>query len=357
MNTNYNITQDDTGQIIYLDINICNDSKFKIPANISINRVSPILPGPPSDYFISVERFSVNCAGNNNLMIMFHDTGIISIKYNGIVKSSVLTFQQNDFNNNGINSNNDVQGSISSYQQLVNIINNSLIDCFNQHSLSGLIPYMVYDHVTNLFTVYAPLSWADIYPYTDSSKPKIFFDKLFGPLMPSFNNITYNFNQDNNKCDYLVIISNNNNNLYTDENNNKWLFNRQEYVSLQYLNSLTNITIVSNLIPADSNNLNNVSFQNSSSSATLNILTDFQANYNEPGVGKSVLQYNSSGKNRYISLYGNTPMYNIDLNLYLFYINLVNNSTTKNNCYQNLLLYPYDSVCMKLIFKKKNLNY
>ena len=358
METKYDIYEED--EIIYLDVNILNNSKMRIPAKFSITRASPILNYPPSKYYCSVQRFTVplQCMP---LKLFFVDDGIISIKYNNHTTSEYLQFQRMDFNNdiNLNNANGDLVGGIYHYQTYCDIINECIKKCCNNLSIGGIIPYITFDIITGLFTIYFPLTWGyTSYPYTtDPTKPQLFFNKILGQLFPSFNSISYDSSINNNNCDMLIICTNQNNNSYIDDNSNKFYFNRQEWKSTQYLCSLSNISITSSLIPLRNENItNNLTFQqNGFSNKYLPILSDFEINKEEIGVGRSICQYTSQN-NRYIPLTGDILISNIDISFYAYYQGLIG-QISSTPAYQPIILNPYDNITLKLMFKLKKLNY
>ena len=354
MKTNYTITKDGDN-IIYLDCNIMNDSPKRIPANFSINRSSPILPNNNDEYFASVVRFSVPLS-SQPLFIFFEGETIVSIKLNGNTVSTPLLFQQTDFNSDNNFTNVNVKGGIYQYQIFADMINVAITTTCTALgiTLAGQIPYITYDTETGKYTVFQPLSWADTYPYIDTTKPKLFFNNVLSTYFVNFNNITYNNSQNNNNCDYLVICSNTRNNLYNDGTNN-WYSNIQEWNSAQYTNSLSNISIVSNTLPCVGDNLNNTTFQsNGFVSSTVKVITDFEVVKEESGGQRSIVQYQSQN-NRYIDLTGNNKLYNLDFSFFVFFNELINEVGLSP--YQPLILNPYEVCTMKIMFKRKNLNY
>jgi hypothetical protein len=156
-------------------------------------------------------------------------------------------------------------------------------------------------------------------------------------------------------CDYLVICANNYNNLYTDEAGDKWYSNKQQWNGAQYMNSLSNISIVSNLFPSTGDSLNNTRFQdNNFSSTSIKVISDFEIDKESVGGQRSIVQYQSQN-NRYIDLNGNNKLYNLDFSFYIFYNELIN--ITGVSPYQKLILNPYEVISLKIMFKKKVMNY
>jgi len=352
MKTNYTISKEGDN-IIYLDCNIMNYSNKRIPANFSINRSSPILPHNNDEYFASVVRFSIPLT-SQPLFIFFKDS-FLSIKYNNNTVSNNVLFERTEFNSDVNFVDNAIYGAVYEYQTLANMINTTIKTTCTALGITGQIPYMVYNPDSNKYEIYQPLSWADTYPYTDTTKPKLYFNSLLQTYFINFNNISYDNKIDNNKCDYLIICSNNKNNLYKDVDNNLWLSNIQEWNSAQYINHISNISIVSNTLPCIGDNLNNSTFQsNGFVSSVVKVITDFEIEKNEAGGQRSIVQYQSQN-NRYIDLVGNNKLYNLDFSFFIFFNKLINEPNFSP--YQPLILNPYEICTLKIMFKRKNLNY
>lgn len=356
MKTDYKIINEDNN-LIYLDINILNDSRSRTPATFIINRSSPLLPENNDQYVASIVRFTIPLTVQPLYVFFNNESNIdtaISIKYNNNIYTKTLIFQRTDYNSDVNYSNIEVSGGIYQYQTICNMINNAIkAACVDAGILD--VPYMVFDIPTSKYIVYQPISWADIYPYTDITKPKLFFNKILSTYFINFNNITYDNTINNNLCDYLIICSNNRNNLYKDENDISWYSNAQEWNSPQYTNRLSNITIVSNLFPSVGDSLNNTRFQDSNfSSNTLKVISDFEIDKSEVGGQRGVVQYQSQN-NRYIDMTGNNKLYNLDFSFYVFFNELIN--VPGINPYQKIILNPFEVISLKILFKKKSMNF
>lgn len=358
MKTNYTITNDGDN-IIYLDANIINDSPNRLPCSFNINRSSPILPHDNDEYMASVVRFSIPLT-SQPLFLFFNDVNIVSVKYNNVVQSASQIFEKCEFNKdeNFNIGNTFVGGGIYNYQTMCNMTNTAINTCCSALGLLAPYPYMIYDSVLTRFIIYAPPSWVDTYPYTDPSKPHLYFNKLLQTYFINFNSISYDNTQNNLNCDYLIIIADNKNNIVNDTSiHNGWYYNMQEWNGLQYINSLSNISIVSNNLPCNGDSLNNTSFQKSGfESSSVKVITDFELIKNEAGSQRSLTQYQSQN-NRYIDLIGKNKLYNLDIGIFIYYQELINSTATRLYPYQQLILNPYEVVTLKLMFKRKTLNY
>ena len=354
MKTSYNLTHDGN-DISYIDINVQNTSPNRVPASFIINRTAPFLSHPNSEYFASIIRFTVPLS-SQPLFLFYQNTYYVSITLNGNTASAPLIFQQTDFNKDqafqfqvG-----NLVGAIYNYDTLASMVNIAIQTCCTTLGITGQIPYMYHDCIEHLYTVYAPLGWADIYPYTNNTIPKLFFNNLLQTLFVNFNAISYDNAVNNNNKDYLVIIQNNNNNVYTDSSSVKWLTNQQEWNSPQYTNSLSNISIVSNALPYTGDSLNNIAInENVAQSGSIKSISDFELDKSIPGAQRSQAQYTSQN-NRYLDLTGNNKLTSLDMSFFCFYEELVNSPISP---YQPLILNPYDTLTLKLMFKRKELNY
>jgi hypothetical protein len=361
MKTNYNITNDGDN-IVYLDINVINNSNDRIPASFNINRSAPLLPHPNEEYLASVIRFTVPLT-SQPLFLFFNNSNVVTFSYNGVDASAPLIFQKTEFNTDEEFEigNVSLAGGVYQYQTMCNMMNTAFTTCYNALSLSslGLCPYMVFDNINERFIIYAPLTWADTYPYTTASKPKIYLNKLLQTYFINFNNLTYDNKANNNNKDYLVIIQNTFNNIYTDGNGNKWYMNSQEWSGVQYTNSLSNLSIISNALPCIGDSLNNNYIQNSTAqSASLKVITDFEIIKGDAGSQRSLVQYQAQNY-RYIDLVGRNLLYSIDFTFFTYYQELVNQYVNNQSLYpyQKLILNPYEVITMKIMFKRKTLNY
>lgn len=354
MKTSYNITHDGN-DISYIDINVQNSSNTRQPASFIINRTAPFLSNPNHEYFASVIRFTVPLS-SQPLFLFYKDTFYVSITLNGITATNPLIFQQTDFNRDQAFQNpiGDLMGGVYNYDALATMVNNAIKACCTTLGITGQIPYIYHNCIEHIYTVYAPLSWSDTYPYTNNSIPKLYFNKLLQTLFVNFNSISYNNAVDNNLKDYLIVVSNNNNNIYTDSNNVKWLTNQQEWNSVQYTNSLSNISIVSNALPYSGDSLNNILLnQNTAQSGAIKSISDFELDKSEAGVQRGIAQYTSQN-NRYLDLTGNNKLTSLDMSFFCFYEELVGTALSP---YQPLILNPFDTLTLKLMFKRKSLNY
>ena len=351
MKTNYNISEEKNG-IIYLDINILNDSTKRTAASFTINRASPLLPEENEKYLASIIRFTIPTT-SQPLFLFFKDINIVSIRVNMVAYSTPLIFLPTEFDvdNNLVGA--GIDGGVYNYQTFADMVNVAIKTSCIAAGLTEF-PYMTYDNDTGKFTVFQPISWVDVYPHWNPSIPKLFFNNLLATYFVNFNSMACETCNTTN-CDYLIICANNHNNLYTDENGDKWYTNKQQWNGAQYTNSLSNISIVSNLFPSPGDSLNNTRFQdNNFSSTSIKVISDFEIDKETVGGQRSIVQYQSQN-NRYLDLTGNNRLYNLDFSFYVFYNELINIAGLSP--YQKLILNPFEVISLKIMFKKKALNY
>jgi hypothetical protein len=339
------LTTEDGDNISYLDCNVINDSNKRVQAAFTVNRSGPIIENP-EDYYASIVRFTIPLT-SVPLMRWFANRNFVSVSYAAVTETAEAKYQQTDFNTHGDVPSNVVPGGVYSYQTVCNSVNVAIAQCCTTLGLP-VPPYMVYDDGT--FTIFFPSSWADVYPYTNALKPHLFFDRnLFG-LFVSFNNMSYDLNQNNNYLDYQIICCDNKNN-----SSGGLISNTQEWSSTQYMQQLTNISIVSQKMPCLGDDLANQALQTTSfGSESVKTITDFELDRTAPGGQRGQAQYQASVY-RYIDLTGQKALRSLDFQFFCFFEDLLNVANV--NSYRPLFLNPYETLSLKLMFKKKTLNY
>jgi len=331
--------------VTYLDINVINDSQKRVQASFTINRSAPMIE-TPENYFASIVRFTLPLT-SVPLMRWFVGINFVSVQYSGLTATNEAKYQQTDFNSHGDVPSSVVPGGVYSYQTVCNMVNVAITQCCTTLGLPTA-PYMTYQD--SKFTIFFPASWSDVYPYTNVSKPHLFFDRnLFG-LFVSFQNMSYDLNQNNNNLDYLLVCTDNKNNTV-----GGLLTNTQEWDSVQYMNQLTNITIVSQKLPCVGDDLANQALQTTSfGSESVKTITDFEVDKEPAGAQRSQAQYQASVY-RYIDLTGQKALKSLDFSFFTYWEDLLN--VTGVSAYRPLYLNPYETLSMKVMFKKKELNY
>lgn len=345
----------DGENIIYCDIQATNTSNSIQRMSIDISRSTPIISNP-SQYYLSIVRFKIPTY--KFPLFVFPDPStrplIVSMDYNGVTTSSQVIFTQENFEPVYSNTNN-----YFSYQHFLQNINTAIRTCFTSLSLPAITfpqpPYLIYDSDTELISLIALQSYGDIYPYNTLTIPHIYFNQ---DLYNYFGNLKcINFGRQNNGLDNKLIIENLINNIKSypfDPSTPNVLTAgfemKQEYSTIYLMNSLTNITIVSNNLPTVAENIMDAKFTGnlSSNNQTLKILNDFQPIFDKAGIQRS-FQYYQPTAFRYTDIISSSDLFNLNLQFYLF------SAETKN--YIPLYIDPTFAISIKLMFKRKELNY
>lgn len=129
--------------------------------------------------------------------------------------------------------------------------------------------------------------------------------------------------------------------------NGAYLFNTQEFVTLQYWNSFKNIIFTTASIPIQAEYIpanNTTGGQGSGSVAYKPILTDFEPLLPRAGDARTLLQYYPQGPYRLIDLLGTQPLQKLDIKIFW------------QDIYDNLhplVIGPNELASVKLLFIKK----
>lgn len=339
------VTHEQGDNISYLDVNVINDSQKRSQATFTVNRSGPIIDNP-EDYFCSIVRFTIPLT-SVPLMRWFSGLNFVSVQYSGLTSTQEAKYIQTDFNSHGDVPSAIVPGGVYSYQTVCQSVNAAISTCCTTLGLP-VAPYMTFADAK--FTITFPSSWNDSYPFSNPSKPHLFFDRnLFG-LFVSFQNMSFDLNQNNSYLDYLIICTDNKNNTV-----GATLTNTQEWDSLQYMNQLSNISIVSQKLPCIGDDLANTALQSGTfGSESIKVITDFEIDKSPPGSQRSQAQYQASVY-RYIDLIGQKSLLSLDFSFFTYWEDLLNVNNV--NAYRPLFLNPYESLSLKIMFKKKMLNY
>lgn len=347
-----NVTYERDGEnIIYCNIQSTNTTNVTQRMDINISRSMPIIENP-SQYYLSVVRFQVPTY-KYPLIVMpdpLTNPLIVSMNFGGVVKHATVSFTQTNFDPIY----NDLPNRYFSYQQFITDINTAISSCITQFPLGPPFnvnhPKFVYNAETELFSLIAPQVWGDVYPYTSLVIPHIFFNR---DLYVFFQNLlTIENTASVSSLDNLIIITDTINNTipYPPVPATPAYEMKQEYSTLWAMTGLTNITLASNNLPIVAENVMDSVFSSgtNSSSTTFKILNDFEIVYDKAGVQRSV-QYYQPNVYRYTDMVSSSNLYNINLQFYLY------SSVIKK--FVPLYIDPTFAVTIKLMFKRKELNY
>lgn len=338
----------DGDDVIYCDITAFNNKNEISRADINISRTSPIINNP-KDYLMSIVRFSVQVS-SLPLFIWFNDSpNMVSIKYNNIIKSFIVPYQNTQINSTPYQQ--IIGDAVYTYHQFSNMINSAIKSCHDDLKISGEAPYLTFNDNSSLYTMnFSTLYLTTDYPYNDANKPKLYFNNLLATYMFNFNNITYKTNDNGLYCDYQIICTDNKNNRTYDNNGLIIGYtNTQEYNGSFMSNSFTSLNIVSNNLPVNGDAIMNTSIHGGiSTQESLKIVSDFEIDKGRCGEQRSLIQYQAQN-NRYIAMQGKGSLYNLNLQIYIYLV--------ERQIYVPLYMMPYEVATIKVMFKKKSLNY
>jgi len=241
------------------------------------------------------------------------------------------------------------------YQQFVDLINLTIFNITQQFTTippTNAIPYMTYDAVSGLFTIYNPVD------VNQDPLFNIYFNKDLFNLFSSFN---YNLYTLNANTPYQIKFASTVAQVGSKQYTNPFTTVNFTYTTQQYntTNNLwcpvASIVISTTLLPVlnestsapivyKSSNINSLS---TSSNAFTNNILEFNPFLTSASDITNVLQYIPTAEFRYKSLTGsNTPINNIDLNIY--WRNRLNNELNQ------LYMPNFSNLSIKLLFRRKN---
>ena len=323
--------------IIYMNITGLNTSNLNLRAELNVSRTSTILENT-ENYLLSIIKFRIPT--NTFPLFFFPDYPlIVTLESLGSIASVPLVFIQTDFTELA-----DIYiNGIYSYQVFAVMINNAIIQA-NTHMAFPLVslPFIAYNTQSATYEISYPASFQ-----TDlANSPHLYFNTDLNWYFQSFPVLT-NINQSPKDNQLLVLKTNNNNIIMPD--NSAGLIMRQEYNTISLDNSLTNIAITSNNLPVIPVGIATsfLSYGGSSNSTAISIIEDFDPS-NIAGSQRSYQQYTSQN-NRYSTLLHKTSMYNVNLGFYTY--------SQEKNKYFEIFIAPHFTISIKLMFKRKNLNY
>ncbi len=352
-------TKRDTPDKVYYDITISNlASNAVAPSNLYFNetRNTPFVLDPES-YYLSIIRFTLD---TNTLPIITpeiqpapnsnRDLTVYSITlewtnpiapFQTFIQQTYLTFVPQNLQaivpsppsatSNGLQNSSTGYYDIYNYQYWLLLVNNTFTSCYNalnaQVVAAGLIlpsthaPTMSWDTQTNLAILNADQAG---YNDTVSNYIKIYFNASLFNLFSSFPFIIENTGAVLGKNSRLIMSGFGGANVvpfppvaptYTA------LQIVQEYTTIALWTPITSIVFTSNTLPIVANQVsapalyyNGQKYISGGNNANIaQVITDFVAN---DGIYKPNIVYLPSAQYRLVSLVGNTPLYNLDIEVF-----------------------------------------
>jgi len=349
MNTSYNLNTADGEDIIYLNIQSTNESKDYQRLIANVNRSSYIIRNP-QEYQLSLVRFQIPTL---SLPLWFMNPNIIysvSILFNGHNVTTDLVF---------VNTSNNIPeygDGVWAFSDLSDMINTAIATSFA--GVSGDVgfppaaraPYMQYETALKSFSVVADQKWNDTYPYQTAGVPHLYFNNNLFNLFNNFKTISDGINV--NGLDNLIIITDLFNNRVTTKDALAGYIMTQEFSTTYLINSVSSIAVESNNLPVTEVNQSQVPLVDSSSTNTyIQLIDDFQpalTGGTTTGDQRSIQIYQPSIF-RYITMIGSSPVVSISLSISVY--------LADQNRYVPIFLAPEQFISMRLMFKRKSLNF
>lgn len=366
----YRGTQNDPYQV-YVDLSCINNSDGlattnSVPFTIT-NQKSATIIDNPSLYFLSVVRFSLQTSSLPVMMVQpsLNSNDVNQTVYKiSMVKASApntvytQTLDYYPTNNNYLpptvfdnSTYSNLYYSINDYQIWVQMVNNTLLSCFNSTGLSGNAPFIEYDPITALYSLYTDTA--------NNSNLTIYFN---APLYSMFSSLACEILSDNDPVfpGYRQILNPDSINPvsinYKGEGT-QVLFNKytQSSTSISIQNPVQSLVFVSTQLPiiqeftSASTVLNGVNFIGSSATSNPQIptITDFQVNVSAGDTYRNNVEYVPSAEYRLIDMVGQNPLSSININVFW------------QDRYGVLHPFLLDASCggnIKLLFRRKSFN-
>lgn len=337
---------------IYYDIQVTNiESSQTEPPILSFNesRSVPFIL-VPEDYYFSIIRFTLE---TSTLPIF-----IPTMQYNDLQNQTIYSFQ---FSYDGFNSDEifivwspqniflqkpafissagiTIQDNASGYydcynfEYFINLINEQLTTAFttfqNNAFIAGIplpasavAPILAWDSSQNV----ARLIMEESFLTSNTTPIFLFFNSPLYNLFGSFNVLRNGYTLTNGKNFQILVIDFGGFNSYQLTNLNGDVYNVveviQEYSTISAWSPISSLVFTSNMMPIVSNQISkpNLFFEANSLSSYGNnsnfqqVITDFVSNND---FYKSSITYEPTAQYRQISLNGNTPISDIDINVF-----------------------------------------
>lgn len=370
MNTKVDINTNDGQDIIY--INIQSDNQTTEPQQLlaNVSRNQPVIENP-QNYLLSMIRFQIPTMG---LPLWFMNQDIkysVAIDFNGVAAINDLTYTETNINS-------PYPFGIWAYTDLCDMINIALLQSYNDIKTevgfppNAKAPYIQYETALKCFSIVADENYLMLSPFDgpfNALIPHIYFnDNLFG-LFNNFKSVNDSASFFPTGGSNLIEILDLKNNHVADTGYTKIIPNpspppltltvplpgyimTQDFSTLYLINSLGSIAISSIDIPIVPYNTTNQALNDNTTSSTyLQIVDDFQPILSGPqnaGDQRSILQYQPSIF-RYTSLVGSSPLQSLTFNFFAY--------IPDQNKYIQLYLRPNEYFSLRLMFKRKKLNY
>ena len=382
---------------VYLDLDVRNDdvtsSSQPPPLIFDETRLSPFLKGDVSDYFCTIARFTLQTSNSIPVFIPEIESATTvnpgQVVYNTIYKIAFkqigtgrvigplnVVFVPSDYTSSPPPSGSTADPSnrffyVHSYQQFIDMINNTLISLFGGIVQAGQAhynpPYMEWNNDSYTATINADSFYFDTSPsntflgtagFTSivTGKWEIYFNtrlfQLFNTFPATFVSISGDLNY---RLDIFGTASNTVKLPLNDSSGNP-LYNismAQEISTISSMSPLDSIVFTSSSLPILPSLSSPPKIITSDSKSTTggglpnitNVLTDFQIALSATNHYKPEIAYAPQGEYRLIDMYTNTDLSRIDLQVFW---------KDKKGTLHQLLLFPGCSASVKFLFRHKH---
>jgi len=314
-----------SGDNIYFNATISNRNPDKLPINAFFHEIrdTPLFEGPPTDYTMSVIRFTIPTELVPIQLFPVKPTSInesinsISLEWNGFVEQKFLQWEPQDKTARvptAAGHYNDFLEyySLYSFDYFMLLINQAFALATAALIADGAPamnpPFFYYDANTKLISLYAP-------PECLPTKPIPVHIYLNGALNANFNNTFPNFLHGYlhpQGLDTQLLVGDKRVNKVTLSGNDYYVMT-QEFISLSLMLSFTSIVITSASLPVR-NEWTAIGQGNNNN--FLGIVTDFQMSLNTGLETKNSIYYVPISEYRRATLTSTLPIQTIDLNFY-----------------------------------------
>lgn len=357
----------------YVNVNIFNPFNYGIPANYLETRTQAIL-AKQSDWYLSVIRFSI--PGDSIPIAYMYtnpypNTDILQLEYSVTLTGNGATSGQYFLNWIGPlynptmsplvpaftaqtpnQSPTDPYYYLESYQLFITMINDALALAYASLTIAGgagsttEAPYMTYDPVTSLFSLWAQQSYYQNANPGNTTNILIWMNTSLYDFFSSFNTLFNGFSPVGPGQNFAIVVQPNYNNIPTAPSGYYQM--TQEYSTLFEFNSLQSVLFQSANLSVNQESLSSVGMQNigSTSGNQVAMITDFEPISNSSaGQFRQDLQYNPTAEYRLANLTSTSALTLIDIQVYW---------VDKKGFNHQLIIYPGDTLTIKIVFIKKS---
>jgi hypothetical protein len=327
----------------YYNISIRNDSTAYINATYSQTSTTAILDNP-SDTHLTFVRWKVP-AGGIPLFTFVDDYYYVTLTYSSTDFTEPVVFISGNLSDT-------TDKGVYSIFDFLKMINIALSDAFDALKIAfpaappSTAPFIIFNPDSQLFSFIG----IDDYSAVIASAPTIevwlntVLYQRFGTFQAFFNGFTQTYKN------YNIEFYDRGNNLgtFTDPTMASYLDMKQELEAIGLMQDITAIVFTTTSIPIKAEYVQLAGSNNSSSTNTRKIITDFEPEIsgNSPSPSASLFyQYFPTGPYRLVDLLSNTPLYTIDIQIYW---------QDKNGDLFPIKIPPNQSATMKILFQKKN---